>query len=145
MRPVPTQWRTIQEICASLLESEAPIYAIISGREFVQVSSVAQILEHQQVKELVTHSSFIPMLKKALKMLKLIAALIVKYQSDSVHISEVLPNFCVLPVHFKVLYTNKVITQAERDYLCALLGYQFQFMYEDTHRLSYRINPCFIG
>ena len=87
----------------------------------------------------------IPMLKMALAILKLIDALIEKYQSDSVTIFEVLLNFCALPVHFKVLYTNKVITLEERECLCALLGDRFQFMYGEAHRFSYLLNPCSIG
>ena len=75
------------------------------------------------MKELVTDLILILILKKKMEILKPIDLLIVKYQSDSVSIYKVLPNFNVLLVHFKELYTNKVITLAERKYLCNILGY----------------------
>ena len=55
---------------------------MVSGRDFNQGSTVSQRLEIQQVKELVTELRFIPMLKKALAVLKFIDTPIVKYQSD---------------------------------------------------------------
>ena len=75
VRPAPTWWGKNKGMWASLLDSEAPIYSIVSGCDLVQGSLVAQRLERQQVEEFVTDSRFIPMLKKAL-------GIIVKYHSD---------------------------------------------------------------
>ena len=69
-------------MCVSILDNKAPIQSMVSGRDFNQGSTVSQRLEIQQVKELVTELRFIPMLKKALAVLKFIDTPIVKYQSD---------------------------------------------------------------
>ena len=132
-------------MCACLLDYEAPIYAIESGREFFQGSLVAQILERQRVKELVMDSRFLPMSNKVLEILKPIDTLIVKYQSYSVPISKVLPDFYAFTFHFKVLYTNKVITLAEREYLCALSEDRNLFMYGEAHGFLYLLDHRFTG
>jgi hypothetical protein len=59
-------------------------------------------------------------LRKALTILALIDALIVKYQSDKVPISEVMLDFHNLPEEYKKVMSSNIITRQEFEYLVVL-------------------------
>jgi hypothetical protein len=67
---------------------------------------LAKVGLRQKIKEIVMDDAFVNNLRKALAILALIDALIVKYQSDKVPISEVMPNFHNLPEEYKVMSSN---------------------------------------
>ena len=71
--------------------------------------------------------------------------LIVKYQSDKIPISEVLPDFLNLQTEFKILHNDKVITTGERDYLIKLAEQRVDFMYDAAHGVSYLLDPVLLG
>jgi hypothetical protein len=105
----------------------------------------AQKSEKSKVKEIVTDDAFVNNLHKALAILTPVDALIVKYQSDKVPISEVMPNFHNLPEEYKKVMSNNIITRQEFEYLVVLAQRRFQFMYGVVHGLSYLLNPRHIG
>ncbi len=80
-------------------------------------------------------------LRKALTILALIDALIVKYQSDKVPISEVMLDFHNLPEEYKKVMSSNIITRQEFEYLVVLAQWRFQFMYGVAHGLSYLFDP----
>jgi hypothetical protein len=92
-----------------------------------------------------TDDAFVNNLRKALAILALIDTLIVKYQSDKVPISEVMPDFHNLPEEFKRVMSNNIITHQEFEYLVILAQQRFQFMYGVAHGLSYLLDPRHIG
>jgi len=143
-RTAPTRWGTIQAMCQTLLESEHHLHDIVTMRDFVNGTAV-QKAERLKVKEIVTDEAFVDNLKKALAILAPLDNLIVKYQSDKVPISEVLPDFKSLPNEFRKILACDIITRQEFDYLVLLSERRFQFMYGVAHGLSYLLDPRYIG
>jgi len=118
VRAAPTHWGTIQAMCQTLLESERHLHVIVTARDFVQGTS-SQKSKRSKIKEIVTNDAFVNNLRKALAILAPIDILIVKYQSDKVPISEVMPDFHNLPEEYKVMSIN-IITCQEFEYLVVL-------------------------
>ena len=145
VRPAPTRWGTIQKMCATLLASERHLFAIVTARDFAAKGSSAQKAERKRVKEVVSDDNFVENLKKALKILVPIDRLIVKYQSDKVPVSEVLPDFHSLPGEFETFHAANLLTDGECQYLVMLAAKRFQFMFGVAHGLSYMLDPCFLG
>ncbi len=92
-----------------------------------------------------TNDTFVNNLCKALTIFTSIDALIVKYQSDKVPISEVMPNFHNLPEEYKKVMFNNIMTRQEFEYLVVLAQRRFQFMYGVAHGLWYLLDPRHIG
>jgi hypothetical protein len=65
-------------------------------------------------------NAFVNNLRKALTILAPINALIIKYQSDKVPISEVMLDFHNLPEEYKKVMSNNIITRQEFEYLVVL-------------------------
>jgi hypothetical protein len=101
----------------------------------------AQKSERSNIKEILTDDTFVNNLRKALAILAPIDALIVKYQSDKVPISEVMPDFHNLPEEYKKVMSNNIITRQEFEYLIVLAQRHFQFMHGVVHGLSYLLDP----
>jgi hypothetical protein len=69
-RPAQTRFRTIEEMCRSLLDSEPNSYSIVSARDFV---NSIQKQERQRIRSIITDdmfadNMFVVSLKKAIKM-----------------------------------------------------------------------------
>ena len=89
---------------------------------------------------MVTNNAFVSYLRKAIIILALINALIVKYQYK-VPISEVLSDFHNLPEEYKKVLSSNIIKRQEFNYLVVLVHRCFQFMYGVAHGLSYLLDP----
>ncbi|KAH6559922.1 hypothetical protein BASA62_000076 [Batrachochytrium salamandrivorans] len=144
VRPAPTRWETIQQMCQRLLDSESHLDTISSARNFIK-GTAAQQAERQKVKDIITDDQFVVKLKKALAIMIPLDRLIVKYQSDKVPISEVMPNFHALPKEFKTLLGFHIITQSEFEYLFSVAHARFLFLYETAHGLLYLLDSFLLG
>ncbi len=67
-----------------------------------------------------TDDAFVNNLRKALAILAPIDSLIIKYQSDKVPISEVMPDFHNLSEEYKKVMSSNIITCQEFEYLVVL-------------------------
>ena len=131
-------------MCQSLLDSESHLHTISSTRDFIKGTSVQQG-ERQNVKDVNTSNQFIVQLKQVLMILDPLDRLIVKYQSDKVPISEVMPDIHALPNEFKMLLDSHIITQSEFEYLVSIAQSRFLFMYGMAHGLSYILDSRLLG
>ena len=121
-------------MCQSLLDLELHLHTISSARDFIKGTAVQQA-ECQKVKDVITSNQCIVKLKQALMILDPLDRLIVKYQSDKVPISEVMPDFHALLKEFKMLLDSHIITQSEFEYLVSIAHFRFLFMYGMAHGL----------
>jgi hypothetical protein len=110
VRAAPTRWGTIQAMCQTLLELERHLHVIVTAHDFVQ-GTYAQKNERSKIKEIVTDDAFVNNLRKALAILAPIDALIIKYQSDKVPISEVMFDFHNVLKKFKKVMSSNIITR----------------------------------
>jgi hypothetical protein len=84
------------------------------------VQGTAQKSERSKIKEIMTDDTFVNNLRKALAILAPINTLIVKYESDKVPISEVMPDFHNLSEEYKKVMSSNIITRREFEYLVVL-------------------------
>ena len=68
------------------------MHAIVSACDFLK-GTAAQKAEQTTIKEVITKEDYVTMLEKSLAICKPIDLLTVKYQSDSIAVSEVLQDF----------------------------------------------------
>ncbi len=145
VNPAPTRWGTIQQMCQSLLDSEQHLHTIVNQRDFLTKGGASQKSDRTQIKEFVSDALFLVDLKKSIAILTPLDALIVKYQSDSVPISEVIPDFNKLPKQFETLRALGTINPAECSYLNNLAVSRLKFMYGKGHGMAYLLDPQMLG
>ena len=69
-----------------------------------------------------------------------------KYQPDSVPVSEVLLDFNDLPAAFTLLQCDGgLISDSKLSYIIELYLSRFQFMYGNAHGLAYLLDPRLLG
>jgi hAT family C-terminal dimerisation region len=128
-----------------VLTSEHILHAIVNQRDFMStVNTIVHKAECERIKGTIDNSKFRDLLIKSLAILKPIDALIVKYQSDAVPVSDVLPDFHQLPKQFEE-QARELLYDEELNYLVALCKNRFRFQYGDAQGLSYLLDPLYIG
>ncbi|CAK9224083.1 unnamed protein product [Sphagnum troendelagicum] len=108
----------------TLLQSEQHLHTVVTARDFVQ-GMAAQKEQWKAVRDTLIDQHFINNLKKTLAILCPVDGLIVKYQLHKVPISEVMPDFHVLPNEFAKLQSTNVIIKQEAKYLVMLAKKRF--------------------
>ena len=83
-------------MCNTIIDSECALHAIVAARDFI-VGTTAQKQVRVKIKAIISNNEFVSSLTKCLAILSPIDLLIMKYQSDSVPVSEFLPDFNSLP------------------------------------------------
>jgi hypothetical protein len=142
--PVLTQWGTIQQICQTLMGSKCHLHIVVTARDFMK-GLYSQKAECRRVKVAFSNNCFVKDLKTALQILVPIDRLIVKYWSDKVPVSEVLPNILALPEEFQKLFAANLVTEDELNYLVMLTVKHIQFTSGVAHGLSYMLDPRHLG
>jgi hypothetical protein len=115
-KPAPKRWGSLQKCIETVLDSESVLHGIVCERDFI-CGNTLQKTERTRIKNIITDVSFKFNLIKGLEILRSIDKLIVKYQSDSCAISEILPDFHQLPRDFEKLSEEGNLTNNEFHYL----------------------------
>jgi hypothetical protein len=104
-------------------------------------STAARKVERERIKDIITDVEFENKLIKSVHILAPIDQLIVKYESDSVALSEVHPDLHLLPMRFSSEPARQFISDNELQYLTELSSNRFNFMYSEAHGLAYLLDP----
>lgn len=79
--------------------------------------AATQKIERTEIRAIIMNNDFVKNVKKSFAILKSIDLLNVKYQSDRVPISEVMPDFPDFPAGFEKFYCSGIISNLKEDYL----------------------------
>jgi hypothetical protein len=87
-----------------------------------------QKAKRTRIRDIIGGDDFVALLEKSLAILNSIDELILRYQTDSVPVSEVMPDFRPLRATFSQLQVDGLVKADERNYLAALATSRFRFM-----------------
>jgi len=136
------RWGTVLGCFQSIMDSERLLHQIVTERDFVSGSS-KQKEERQSIKTFIVADSFVELLRKSIAILTPIDKLIVKYQSDSVPVSEVLVDFTYTQMTGFGELSQSIISANEHNYLVHLT--RQRYLNGDAHGMGYLLDPRFIG
>jgi hypothetical protein len=91
---------------------------------------------------MVTREDWLEQLKKCLSILTPINKYLVKFQKDSVPLSDVYQCFESLPFEFE---ENQYLSHVDKAYLKKLVMDRWNFCYSDAHGVAYLLDPRFTG
>uniref|UniRef100_A0A915JUS9 DUF659 domain-containing protein n=1 Tax=Romanomermis culicivorax TaxID=13658 RepID=A0A915JUS9_ROMCU len=144
--PAATRWGSLYGCFKSLLASEEVLFSIVNTSDFISKSPANQKKARLQIKDTISGSCFVKILKKALAILGPIDDLIVLFQNDSLPISDVYIGFLNLPEKYEISEADeKMLEAAEISYIKSLIKSRFQFIYGDAHGLGYILDPRYVG
>lgn len=142
VQPATTRWGSLQSCFVSLLKSESILHSMVTARDFLSGSTRLKA-SAQKVYEIITQDTFLQNLQKSIAILEPINQAIVRFQSDTVPVSEIYRCFQVdLTQSFASL---DCLEQSERTYLSDLLESRMHFIYGDAIGIAYLLDPRFLG
>jgi len=107
VRPAPTRWGTLHGCIDKIIQSEGIvrlnsgiIRLIVTASDFKAVISKKERLKREAVFNMVTREDWLEQLKKCLSILTPINKYLVKFQKDSVPLSDVYQCFELLPFEY---------------------------------------------
>lgn len=145
VKPCPTRWCSIKDSCESVLGAEHVLRAIVTSDEFLQVKKKSQKKTRTQTKRFFLEGTLIPNLKKIVAILKPIDELIVKFQSDSISLSEVFPELHDLTLYYTSLVTQGTLNRNESSLCSRRVKARKEFLVSSPHEMSYLLDPRFFG
>jgi hAT family C-terminal dimerisation region len=89
--------------------------------------------------------NFVPYLKKSIAILSPIDYLIVKYQKDSVPVSEVYDDLLKMRMKYEELKSVGAIAVEECTYIMKLIDSRGEFLLGDAHYIGYLLDPRYLG
>ena len=127
----------------SILANNEDLQSIVSQRSFVsEGKSANQKVLRESLRAFVQDPAFEVLLKKVIKILTPIDGLIVKYQKDSVPISEI---FNDLTFKLPEVYESMDIVREEKDYIKKTILGRWNFLWDDCHGIAYLLDPQYAG
>jgi hypothetical protein len=118
------------------------IRLIVTASDFKAVISKKERLKREAVFNMVTREDWLEQLKKCLSILTPINKYLVKFQKDSVPLSDVYQCCESLPFEFE---ENQYLSHVDKAYLKKLVMGRWNFCYSDAHGVAYLLDPRFTG
>ena len=114
----------------------------MSARGFVAGTS-KQKQSRQKIMNIICSETFLPYLNKSIAILELIERGIKWFQDDQVSLSMVYKTLGVTMKH--AFQDMQCLTDGERLFISKLIAERLCFMYGDSIRISYLLDPVMIG
>jgi hypothetical protein len=139
--PGETRWGSYLACYQSILNAKGAIFAIATDDRFIGGAG-KQYNRHRAVRGFITNPDTIPNLTKGIALLAPIDALIKKYQSNKVPVSEVYRDWFELT---KTLKNLPLLSPLERVRVEAVSTDRWNFIYNDAQGVAYLLDPRFVG
>ena len=140
-----TRWGSLEGMAESILRNDANIREIIiSDRNFVSNATTSiNKTTRQALVAFVSDTTFVPNLRKIIAICAPINALIVKYQSDKVPLSDVYRD---LKFELHTAYASlEALTTQERQYVSMAISTRWDFISSPCHGIAYILDPKWLG
>lgn len=135
--PGETRWGTISKNFIAVKDSERIIHNMLTNPAFVREGTAKQKRKKAEVKDIISHPDLLPLLEKAIELLKNIDKFIVQFQSDKTFLSDVYNCFDVLKNSFEA----DIFTPEERDWAKKVVADRFDFLGVPAHGMAARLDP----
>lgn len=135
--PADTRWGTIKNCMVEVLEAEQILHTYVNQRDWESCAGNKQLEIRQRLKTAINNASFVQTLQKAVNILTPIDQQIVRFQSDSISISDV--NDCWLSL--LKIFNEMELPQNQLDRIKELIRKRWNFIRRDVHEIAFFLDP----
>lgn len=144
--PGDTRWCSWETMLQSVRRNEGALHKTVSERDFITRGHGAeQETLRREVRRIVQADSWVETIDICIKLLNLFSKYLIKFQSDSVPLSEVYEMFNILPKELENFWQpfGAVLNGAAE--VKKIVDDRWEFMYADAHGLAYTLDPRYCG
>ncbi|KAF4128766.1 hypothetical protein GN958_ATG22035 [Phytophthora infestans] len=139
--PGDTRWGSVLACLDSVLKAEEVLFATVSTRNFLVAKSKKKRKTRRLVFNAITSTDFVPKLKRATALLKIVGEPLKRFEKKSTPVSEVYQ--LLLDLLDSVAKCG--LPAKDVKSMHALINKRFDFVYGDAHGVPHILDPRFCG